>query len=479
MKIKWIVLILALSIVHLPCNAISNADESAIGQTLKETVDTHSLRGAHFVALVDENGLVFFDSYSKDGTSLDENTQFLVASHTKAMTSTLFAILADSNEIDLNKPLSRYSSQIVTNKKVDVEHLTIKQLLTHSSGFTSIQHTFETAFLGYKDNNGLIAALNNQTLVAPDKSFRYSNTGPIVSAMIAEAELGESWSDLMATRLFQPLGLKNTTTRISQAKNILPAITSSKNTEPFYYEHHKTDLTMHAAGGVISTANDMATWLKHNINQDFEKLSKGNIFTGLHNAQVKQDRNYFTYQRDAYTLGWDMATYNGERLLTRFGNYGGYSIHVSFMPEHKLGVITFTNLDAAYVLPHVIANYSYNTMLKKHNTQTMLQQELPRLSASIQKTFEQAPDVKQIVAAKDFSSEQFGVYVNEKDWPAMTLYTQAQQVKVKWGVLSGFLLKNADEYHAHFGVLDRPLVFSVNENNQPQITNGSLVYLQK
>jgi CubicO group peptidase (beta-lactamase class C family) len=479
MKITRILLILALTLVQLPSNAITKVEKSAISHTIKQTVDNHSLRGAHFVALVDENGLVFFDSYTRDATRLDENTQFLIASHTKAMTSTLFAILADNNDIDLNQPLSAYSSQIVTNKKVDVDNLSINDLLTHQSGFTSIQHTFETAFLGYQDNNSLVSALNERVLVAPDKSFRYSNTGPIVSAMIAESELGKSWGDLIITRLFQPLGLNHTTTRISEAKDILPAITSSSNAEVFYSDHHKTDQTMHASGGVVSTANDMATWLKHNINQDFSKLAKNNIFTQLHSPQVKQDRSYFTYQRDAYTLGWDMATYNGERLLTRFGNYGGYSVHVSFMPEHKLGVISFTNLDAAYVLPHVLANFAYNTMLSKDNTQTMLQQELLRLNTSIQKTYNQAPDFKQIVAAKDFSSEQLGEYVNGQTWPAMTFYTQQQQVKVKWGVLSGFLLKNADEFHAHFGVLDRPLVFSVDENNQPVVTNGSLVYLKE
>ncbi|QSX37805.1 serine hydrolase domain-containing protein [Shewanella sedimentimangrovi] len=468
--------LIVLALLSFSCGAITAADKQAINQLLQDSINEQQLRGVTSVAVVDEHGLAFFTAYSRDGSRFDKNTPFLIASHTKAMTGTLFAILADEDRIDINRPVSQYDKALLSSPKLNGDDITIKQLLTHTGGFTSIQHTFATAYLGYDDNAALVQALNQQVLVAPDKSFRYSNTGPIVASMILETVTGKSWQQLMQEKLFSPLGLSNTTTGISDVDTIIPAITSAKDGEVFSRGHHKTDKTMHAAGGVVSTISDMATWLQVNINQDHSALAKHNIFVPLHSKQVPQSKDYFSYRRDGYTLGWDTAEYNGERILTRFGNYGGYSTHVSFMPERKLGIIAFTNLDSAYALPHLLANFAYNRLLNKDNTAAKLAEEKERVKAAITRTFSEAPDLQQIVAASTFPARQLGSYSNEQSWPSMVFYVEAEQVKVRWGVLSGTLLKKEEEYYANLGVIERPLSFQLNEDQSATVTNGSLRY---
>jgi CubicO group peptidase (beta-lactamase class C family) len=369
------------------------------------------------------------------------------------MTSTLAAILHENKEIDLQKSVTEYDSVLFTNSKLADKNVSLQQLLTHTGGFTSIQHSFKTAYLGYENRQELVEALNFKTLVAPNNAFRYSNTGPIVAGMAIEKSLDTSWQELLSKRVFAPLGMNNTTATVPDS--IMPSIVTANDGTAFRRGHFKTDKTMHASGGIASTANDLALWLKANINQDANALGGDHIFAELHRNQVEQDRAYFTYQRIGYTLGWDVAEYNEETLLTRFGTYAGYSVHVSFMPEKKLGVIAFTNQDVAFVLPHVIANYAYNLTLGKENTEEALKTEADRLKKSVEKQLLSAPSVAQLVSSKTFEDD---------------------KVKVTWGVLDGVLLKENEGYVAHFGSLSRDVKWQVNDQGKVEVFNGSIVY---
>jgi len=457
-------------------SAITLKQKSEVKLALKQLTHSNKLKGSQFVAIVDENGLAMFEAYSASGKPMKLDTQFMVASHTKAMTSTLFSILHAENKIDLNKPLSEYKYKPLTNHKIKTDKISIKNLLTHTSGFTSIQHTFQTAFIGFDTKIEIKNALNSNTLVAPNYKFRYSNTGPIVSSMVAENVTGKSWPELIESKLTKPLKMNNTTAYVSKANNLIPAITTNLNGEIFNTGHHKSDDTMHASGGIISTVNDLSIWLKANINQDYSSLSKSNIFEMLHDKQVDQSKNYFTYKRDGYTLGWDTAEYNGDRLLTRYGTYGGYSIHVSFIPESKIGVISFTNQDIAFALPHVIANYAYNTVLNKLNRDELLNEEKLRLTKSISNNLAGAPDNLKIISATNLPEGLLGNYKNDKGWPTHHIYTEDNEVKVKWGSLKGTLLKEGDDYNAHFGSLQRSIKFSTLTDGNVTMKNGSLSY---
>ncbi|WP_299946365.1 serine hydrolase domain-containing protein [uncultured Microbulbifer sp.] len=476
MNWKVLLCVAALSVAAYDCFAGNDKVKSDVSSTLKELIDKNNLTGSYFVALVDSDGLSFFDTYSKGDRQLSKDTPILIASHTKALTGTLLAILHDAERIDLSKPISYYDPTLITSGKIDANKITVEQLLTHTSGFTSVPFTFKTAFLGYADQLELTRALNEHMLVAPDHQFRYSNTGPIVASMLAESVMGKHWAELISLYITKPLGMSATTANISGVTNILPAITTAKDGGVFDYGHHKTNATMHPAGGLVSTASDLAAWLKTNINQDASKLSKGDIFEKMHDKQVAQKRTYFTYARDGYTLGWDVAEYNGEALLTRFGNYGGYSIHVSFMPEREIGVIAFTNQDIAFTLPHVIANYAYNSVLEKSNRYELLEQESKRLAESIKAELMDAPDSDLIVQADELPSNLLGTYRNNKGWPEHKIYITNGQVKIDWGKLKGALLKDEQGYNAHFGVFSRKISIILGQNNRATLKNGSLIY---
>ncbi|WP_444922550.1 serine hydrolase domain-containing protein [Microbulbifer sp. CnH-101-G] len=456
------------------CYAIDDSIEKEIKSALVELSNSNGLIGSHFVAVVDKKGLDFFYAYSEDGPKVTENTPILIASHTKSFTSTLMAILHSSGKLDLDIPISSYKLQLGLEGKVDTNKISVRDLLTHTAGFTSIQHTFKSAFLGYSGPDELLHSLSENLLIAPDYNFRYSNTGPIVASMIAENVTGKAWGELIEKYITEPLDMNSTTNKVSKVENFLPSIITSSGGNIFSSGHFKSDLTMHPSGGLVSTVNDLAKWLQVNINKDRSNVSKIDIFDELHEKQVDQSKTYFTYERSGYTLGWDLAEYNEETLLTRFGNYGGYSIHVSFMPEREIGVITFTNQDVAYILPHVIANYTYNSILNKANRGALFKQEMNRLEKSVRGELLGAPDPDLVVSAENFPGNLLGTYVNSNGWPEQKLYIEGDKVMVSWGGLSGPLLKTGEVYKAHFGALQRDLSFHFQDKGVVKSQNGSV-----
>lgn len=454
---------------------------------IAELYQEYHLQGDFLVGVVGKEGLIYSHAVNKQllnegKTSLNNDTPFFIASHTKAMTGTLLKILEEEGKVNLNQSIDDYLPKLITTSKVDTKSITVNQLLNHTAGFTSVMHTFKTAFLGTKNGEGeLLDALNYKILTAPPGKFRYSNTGPIIAGMVVEKVTGNSWQDEMKKRIFSPLLMTNTSAKISDypENSILPSIQTTDDNTIFRRGFYKKDNTMHAAGGIVSTINDLAKWLQFNINQDTSILKSKNAFTELHQATTIQKKTYFTYQRVAYSLGWDIATYNGETILTRFGGYGGISFHASFMPSKQLGVIAISNEERAYKLPHLAANYLYNLASNIQSAETIFANEKHSFQKGYDYQNKHSLDIKMQLPSSSTNNQLIGRYQTDNNWPEITISQSGDGYLFQWGELSGPILKSSEQerpFIAALGALNRRFSVTKQGENIIALTNGSLKY---
>ena len=98
----------------------------------------------------------------------------------------------------------------------------------------------------------------------------------------------------------------------------------------------KKDNTMHSAGGLITTPNDMAKWLKIQVglgqlngNQIFSKK----IMSSSQNELITISGSKRLFQPTSYGYGWLHGKYEGKKVIHHFGGFAGFSTHVSFMPD--------------------------------------------------------------------------------------------------------------------------------------------------
>nr|WP_281280780.1 serine hydrolase [Fodinibius sediminis] len=352
--------------------------------------------------------------------------------------------------------------------------MTIKNLLNHTHGTFSTSMAWKTAFLGYSGKNEeLINDLNTDFLFDPSGEFRYSNVGPIIAGMVVENVTGKRWKDEMKDYIFTPLKMENTSANVSdyELKDIRPSLTVSKNRGIIEKGFYKEDITMHAAGGIISTVNDLSKWLSANIREDNILLNKYS-WSELHASTTPQDRNYFTYQRTGYSLGWDIAEYQKERILTRFGNLAGISFHISFMPEKKIGVIAFSNDNRAYLLPHLMADYAYN-LINALPADSIFKSEKTKLAKSFEIENEISyPNDSQFLRVSNSNDNILGTYQNTENWPTISIDKKDNYYIFNWGILNGKIYKNEESgYFSNLGVLIRD--FKIKNDT---LLTGSLIY---
>ena len=444
------------------------------------------LAGDFLLAVVNEKGLAYSYALNREiinnePNTLDNNSPIYVASHTKSFTGTLLKILEEEGKIDLSKSVYDYLPELTYGDDVDTKQIKVRQLLNHTHGTNSNLFIWETAFLGYSGGNRkLINDLNSYYKYDPSHIFRYSNTGPIIAAMIVEKVTGNSWKDEIKNRIFIPLKMRNSSCNVSdfRPEDIRPAVMVTNGGKIFQSGFYKKDITMNAAGGIISTINDLAKWLQANINHDPILLKSDTSWKEMHEPTTDQDRTYFTYKRFGYSLGWDITDYRNDTLLTRFGGYAGIVFHISFLPSEKIGIISFSSDSRATSLTHLAANYAYNLASQIPEADSVFEKEKELFDESFERNSNQPLPGKENKLVECPENDLLtGNYKNNSGWPDISIKKKESDYIMSWGMLNGSVYKIPDPsqpYIAALGALER--TFNVKGDS---LFTGSLIYTKK
>ena len=157
----------------------------------------------------------------------------------------------------------------------------------------------------------------------------------------------EGWKNVIEREVFAPLGMRHTTAWISKTESGQLAEPYVSRGESFERaEYQKEDRNMQAAGGHVSTVNDLGRYLAAHITggrlQGRQVLPESAVVM-THRQQAEQRRRMGSFQRVGWGLGWDIERYADATVLRRNGGFLGFAAHLSFMPERKVGVVVLAN----------------------------------------------------------------------------------------------------------------------------------------
>ena len=320
-------------------------------------------------------------------TPADSDTRFYIASSTKAFTALAIAALAARGEIDLDAPVARWLPDSGLPPAI-AARVTLRQLLTHTSGLDNSPISFRAAFSG-DHSPEVMQSLLAATVETPDTpagTFRYSNAGYNLATLLIERKTGLDWRALVQREVLDPLGMTATTPFVSRAGGVLAAgHVAGPDGSLLRSPLQKSDATLQSAGGLVSTARDMARWLEAQINDGVvggRRVYPAGLVASTHAPVATQDTTFGSYRRTGYGLGWQIGGFGDDRLVHHFGNFAGSRAHVSFLPEHRLGVAVMVNEDAvAGDLADLIANYLYERRLDRPDVEARHAAALDRLRA--------------------------------------------------------------------------------------------------
>ena len=133
-------------------------------------------------------------------------TMMPIVSAAKWLSAATILALVDEGRLRLDDSVSHWLPYF---KKGDKKAITVRQLLSHTSGLPSYLPCMFQAQLEMDDCAHQIAE-KSKLSAAPGAEFSYGGAGYSVAGRVAEVAASASWAQIFSTRLAQPLGLQHT-----------------------------------------------------------------------------------------------------------------------------------------------------------------------------------------------------------------------------------------------------------------------------
>ena len=324
---------------------MSSSRLAAIERVIERGIKAGGYPGASVV--VGRNGAAVYEkgfgklSWTESSTPVDaQHTIYDIASLSKVVgTTTAIMILFDEKKIGLDDPVVNY---IPTFGGGDKDKVTIRQLLTHTSGLPAGRDIWRIAQTPLEAR---ALVLNTPLEGRPGMQYIYSDLGADVLGMIVEVVAGEPLDKFLARRVFEPLGMNETMYRPADSLKyrIAPTEVTPPRGYPLRGEVH--DENAYALGGVaghaglFSTAADLSVFAQMMLN--------GGEYNGVQIIS-KPTVDLFTSRAFGHrALGWDTAEgdYGSGRYLgpTAYGHTGFTGTSMWIDPERGMFVILLTN----------------------------------------------------------------------------------------------------------------------------------------
>jgi len=284
------------------------------------------------------------------GIPVTENTAFYIASATKAFTALTLALMADRKTVDLDVPITRYLKGVHWAPSVNPDSITLRRLLSHSSGIDGDGPViWRTAFTGEQTNAQIKDLLQYHGTNGLGYNYRYTNLGYNIAGLIIDDVTGGKWQDALRANVFAPLGMTRTTaylSRVDSAQRAMPYVWDSAGPRRVHYS--KADANMQAAGGLVSTAADMAKWLEMQLNEgrlDGRQVFPERVVAETQRQQVAMMGTRGEQQTVGYALGWTIGVQGGGSDTARLhgGGFSSFRTIIGFDRRHRIGVAVFAN----------------------------------------------------------------------------------------------------------------------------------------
>jgi D-alanyl-D-alanine carboxypeptidase len=340
--------------VVLPDNGGRTDFDPALASSLQRALDsvraTQGVEGASAAVLVPGQGVwlgVSGISSISPPANIDPAMLLGIGSNTKAFVSTTLLSLVDEGLLSLDDPLSKWLPPYpnITGS------VTIRQLMNMTSGLFD--------YLNDSNAQGDSVAANPTRLWTPEEliatfvgpphkppggAYSYCNTDYILLGMVIKNITGQSVSTQIRERVLTPLSLDHTYLEVEES-----------HTEPVAhpwdngYDFASIPVTAHfstlwTAGGVISTAENMARWVKG--------LYEGAVISPAALGQmltcVPMSSTAATgLEWNGYGLGVRRGAYYQKKVMGHAGAVMGYVSITGYLPQTGTSFVVLFNASEA------------------------------------------------------------------------------------------------------------------------------------
>jgi CubicO group peptidase (beta-lactamase class C family) len=327
---------------------------AAVPEVVQDILDRTGVPGMA-VAIVTADGVPFAGGFGVlelvKPEPVNADTVFQLASLSKPVASTVVSALVGDGIVRWDSRMADLDPRFALRDPWPTSQVTLADLFSHRSGLPD--HAGDALEdLGY-ERDDIIRRLR---YLEPGYSFRdgyaYTNFGLSAAAYAAARAADGDWSDISEARLYQPLGMNRTSSRFADyMARDNRAIPHVRRDGAWMVTPEQRDPDPETpAGGVSSTANDLAVWLRMQINSgmhDGQQVIDAAALGQTHvpHAVPHAPTDPFTQRAGFYGLGWNVNY--GENQPIGISHSGAFALGtgtaVYALPALGLGVLALTN----------------------------------------------------------------------------------------------------------------------------------------
>jgi CubicO group peptidase (beta-lactamase class C family) len=263
--------------------------------------------------------------------SLSPSSIFDIGSVRKQFVAAAVLLLVEEGRLSLSDDVRKHFPELP-----DYGHkITVNHLLTHTSGLRDW-----TGLLPLAGGNAdvLTLILRQRGLnFAPGEEWAYSNSGYVLLTELVARTSGMSFADFTRKRLFEPLGMKATTSR-ADLRDVIKnrALAYAKEDNSWKLGMLIGNERGSGGGAVLSTAADLVIW-----NDALTDKRLGAFVT----EKLQEQATLNNGRKLSYARGLRLDSYRGGPLVSHSGGAAGYSSWLGRLPAHGLSIAVLCNSD--------------------------------------------------------------------------------------------------------------------------------------
>jgi CubicO group peptidase (beta-lactamase class C family) len=326
-------------ILLLAINCLAqNGAESKVQAYLEAEMKTQQIPGVS-VAVIRNGEIVLAKGYGyanvEHQVPVKPETIFQSGSMGKQFTATAVMLLMEDGKLAINDNITKYFPDSPEAWK----NITIRHLLTHTSGMTDYPPGFDFR-RDYTEDELYQRAKEIPLAFQPGEKWSYSNLGYVMLGILIRKVSGKFYGDFVRERVFKPLGMS--TARIISEADIVPNRAAGYRIDKGELKNQQwvsPSLNTTADGALYLNVYDMAKW---DAALYGEKLLKRSSLEQMW-TPVKLN-NGQTY---AYGFGWALGEIKGHRYVQHGGAWQGFKAQIFRYLDDKLTIVVFANQSRA------------------------------------------------------------------------------------------------------------------------------------